>query len=369
MKNLYIIAGEASGDLQAAKLMKEANKEANISWSGIGGDRMKIEGLNTLIHCSAMAFIGFVDVIKNIRAILSNMNKVKKDILLKKPDAIILVDYPGFNLKIAKFAKKNKIKVFYYITPQLWAWHKSRVYQMRDFVDEIINIFPFEVEFYKSYGIESNYFGHPLTEGLIAEIDQASFLDECNLQNKKVIGLLAGSRESEVRENLPKFIEAFDLYKQKNPEAIAVISKVSNLPSSLYTIPSTLKSSVIMVEDKPYSIMKYSEFVLICSGTATLETACFNTPMIVCYHTGWLTSQIVKRILKIEHISLVNIIYGSKIVPELLQDDFTVENLFEEMKTLEANKSIVKENLKKVENKLKHEDVSKNVAKFILSRV
>lgn len=348
--------------------MAAANKREKISWHGVGGDRMASQGLSPLIHCRDMAFIGFVDVIKNLRTILGNMARVKRDLIAQNVDALLLIDYPGFNLKMAKFAKSRGIKVIYYITPQLWAWHKSRVYQMRDFVDEIINIFPFEVDFYKSYGITSHYFGHPITEGLAPASSKNEFNERFSIGSQQAIGLLAGSRASEVKNNLPIFYNAFRLYKEENPAAIALVSVVGGLDKSLYTVPSDLKEHVRLVEDMPYDVMAYSELVLICSGTATLETACFETPMIVCYHTGWFTSLIVKWILKIKEICLVNIVNGSTVVPELLQKEFNPVRVFEEMNRVLLDADNMRKNLSVVREKLSHENVSEQVATFVLEK-
>jgi lipid-A-disaccharide synthase len=366
MKKIYIVAGEPSGDLQASKLMKALNKKAEINWLGVGGDKMIAEGLkNPIRHCREMAFIGFFEVLKNLPQILKNLKDVKAEIAFQKPDAVILIDYPGFNLKLAKFAKQQGLKVIYYITPQLWAWHKSRVYQMRDFVDHIINIFPFEVDFYNSYGIKSHYFGHPLTEGLSTNFTEIEFRKKHQLGDKMIIGILPGSRDSEVFKNLPIYFQALQQFSKEDDAFVAVVAKVNSVDETLYTTPKNLEDKVRMIDGEVYDIMAHSHFVLICSGTATLETACFKTPMIVTYQTSTLTYIIAKWLVKIEMISLVNIVRGKLIVPELIQHAVTSENIVHEIKLILGNRDLIVNELTHVYNSLKHEHVSDNVANFI----
>jgi lipid-A-disaccharide synthase len=366
MKNIFIIAGEPSGDLQASKLLKQFKLlEPNVTFTGIGGDKMLANGLNMIKHMREMAFMGFVEVIKHLPEILKNIRFVKSELLKLKPDILILIDYPGFNLKIAKYAHQHDIPVVYYITPQLWAWHESRVKLMKKYVNLIINVFPFEVDFYNRYGIKSYYFGHPLTEDLKTVCKTKEiFIKMINhdISKKKVIGLLPGSRKSEVIKMMPTLL----LYVKKHPEYHFCLGKVTHLEISEYGDIESL-SNISVHESMSYDIMAYSDCVISTSGTATLETACFETPLIVVYKTSAITYMIAKKLVKLEYISLVNIIAEKKIVEELIQDDFNLKSLDKQTTTIFENYSAIKENLKEIANSLKHKDVSKKVAQFIIS--
>ncbi|WP_347838295.1 lipid-A-disaccharide synthase [uncultured Draconibacterium sp.] len=332
----YLIAGEASGDLHGSNLMKElqvADKTADFRF--FGGDKMQAVGGNLVKHYREMAFMGFVNVLLNIRTIKRNMEFCKKDLLSYKPDVLILIDYPGFNLRIAEFAKQNNIKVYYYISPKLWAWKEYRVKKVRAFVDEMFTIFPFETAFYKKHGIDVNYVGNPLFDS-IKEFETtarlaADFKAMNNLDERPIIALLAGSRVQEIKGILPvmkKAVEGRDDYQ-------VVLAGVSSVDKELYD--EILQGSKIKVlYESTYDLLNNAHTALVASGTAALETALFQVPQIVLYKVegGVLVHYIMAAVLKIDWVSLPNIILGKMAVKELLQKDMTVRKVTAELDRL-----------------------------------
>ncbi|WP_297090894.1 lipid-A-disaccharide synthase [uncultured Draconibacterium sp.] len=332
----YLIAGEASGDLHGSNLMKElkvADKTADFRF--FGGDKMQAIGGNLVKHYREMAFMGFVNVILNIRTIKRNMEFCKKDLLNYKPDVLILIDYPGFNLRIAEFAKQNNIKVYYYISPKLWAWKEYRVKKVRAFVDEMFTIFPFETAFYKKHGIDVNYVGNPLFDS-IKEFETtarlaADFKAMNNLDERPIIALLAGSRVQEIKGILPvmkKAVERRDDYQ-------VVLAGVSSVDKELYD--EILQGSKIKVlYESTYDLLNNAHTALVASGTAALETALFQVPQTVLYKVegGVLVHYIMAAVLKIDWVSLPNIILGKMAVKELLQKDMTVRKVTAELDRL-----------------------------------
>ena len=332
----YIIAGEASGDLHGSNLMKElkvADKEADFRF--FGGDKMQAVGGELIKHYREMAFMGFVNVILNIRTIKRNMEFCKKDLLSYKTDVLILIDYPGFNLRIAEFAKQHNIKVYYYISPKLWAWKEYRVKKVRAFVDEMFTIFPFETAFYKKHGIDVNYVGNPLFDS-ITEFEKtaksaAEFKAKNNLDERPIIALLAGSRVQEIKGTLPvmkKAVEGRNDYQ-------VLLAGVSSVDKDLYA--GILQGSKIKVlYDSTYDLLNNAHTALVASGTAALETALFQVPQTVLYKIegGILLHYIMVAVLKIDWVSLPNIILGKMAVKELLQKDMTVKKVSEELNRL-----------------------------------
>nr|WP_320023077.1 lipid-A-disaccharide synthase [uncultured Draconibacterium sp.] len=332
----YIIAGEASGDLHGSNLMKElkvADKEADFRF--FGGDKMQAVGGELVKHYREMAFMGFVNVILNIRTIKRNMEFCKKDLLSYKPDVLILIDYPGFNLRIAEFAKQHNIKVYYYISPKLWAWKEYRVKKVRAFVDEMFTIFPFETAFYKKHGIDVNYVGNPLFDS-ITEFEKtaksaAGFKAKNNLDERPIIALLAGSRVQEIKGTLPvmkKAVEGRNDYQ-------VLLAGVSSVDKDLYA--GILQgSSIKVLYDSTYDLLNNAHTALVASGTAALETALFQVPQTVLYKIegGILLHYIMVAVLKIDWVSLPNIILGKMAVKELLQKDMTVKKVSEELNRL-----------------------------------
>lgn len=317
---LYIIAGEASGDLHGSNLMKNLTAEnPNIEFRFWGGDKMKHQGGTLVKHISDLAFMGFLEVIKNIKTILNNIRFCKADIATFQPDALLLIDYPGFNLRIAEWAKQKGIKVYYYVSPQVWAWKQSRVYKIKKCVDELYVILPFEKDFYKKFDFEVHYLGHPLLDAVAdfrsSIVDKQLIYSENNLSNKPIIALLPGSRKQEVSVKLPIMLEAvrsFDSYQ-------VIIAGAPSLAPEFYQ--QFIKESDKIIFGKTYDILEIAEAAVVTSGTATLETALFHVPQVVCYKSSAFSYQIAKRLVKIKFISLVNLILNKEAVKELIQQD------------------------------------------------
>ena len=354
----YIISGETSGDLHGANLVKKMmNKNPKLQLRGFGGDRMIEEGVKVVKHINDLAFMGFTEVVKNIKSIKRNLEFCKKDIDSFQADALILIDYPGFNFKIAKYAKEKGIKVFYYISPKVWAWKESRVDLIRKYVDELIVIFPFEVNYFKNRGITVNYFGNPISDELKKEIAPLSLHS-----NKKIIALLPGSRKQEIERNLPTMLSVIPDFP-KYQFVIAATKNMFQLCTDL-----SINTNVKIVKKETYSVLKNSEIALVTSGTATLETALFNTPQLVCYKTDFVTYKLAKLFVKLKWISLVNIIMDKEVVKEFIQSDMTKDKLVNEINYLlsEQGRDKVLLDYKHLRNHLKSENVSDKVAEFIL---
>ena len=332
----YIIAGEASGDLHGANLiasLKKKDPHAKIrAW---GGNLMKKQGAMLVKHYRDLAFMGFVEVLLHLRTILKNLSFCKKDILKFKPDAIILIDYPGFNLKVAKFAHQHNIKVYYYISPQVWAWKKRRVHTIKKVVDKMLVILPFEKDFYDEYRVDAHYVGHPLLDELsrVKYITKNNFIRQNNLDPKKeIIALLPGSRKQEVTRMLGVMLKVVD----KFPDYQFVIGCAPSLQESFYN--SLIgNENVSLVFNKTYQLMQVASAALVTSGTATLETALFYVPEVVCYKGDQISYLIAKNLIKVKYISLVNLIMNKPVLKELIQNDLTPENISEELKQLLTN--------------------------------
>ncbi len=318
----YIIAGEASGDLHASNLMKGLMRfDKKTEFRFFGGDRMaSVSGNVPVKHYREMAFMGIIDVVANIRSIGKNLNLCRRDILEWHPDVIILVDYAGFNLRIAEFAKKNNLKVYYYISPKVWAWKKSRVVKLREFVDKLFLIFPFEVDFFRQNGIEAEYYGNPLMDAISrfkeTNPDRERFRKENGLDDRPVVALLCGSRKHEIIRCLPEMLPAAEKY----PGFQFVIAGAPSVESSFYG-KFTAGTSVKLVQDRTYDLLNVANTAVVTSGTATLETAIFNVPQVVIYKTGGLQYQIGRHFVKLRFFSLVNLIAQKEVVKELLQLD------------------------------------------------
>lgn len=329
----YIIAGEASGDLHASNLIAELKKkDAHAEFRAWGGDLMKKQGATLVKHYRYMAFMGFVEVAVNLRKILNNIKECKKDMLAYKPDAVILVDYPGFNLRIAKFAHDNGLKVFYYISPQVWAWKRRRVKKIKQSVDEMLVILPFEEEFYKNYGVNVNYVGNPLLDALSRanEISRQSFSRKNNLSEKQeIIALLPGSRTQEVKRTLPVMLSVMP----KFPDYQFVIAKAPSLDKDFYK-DLVGNANVQIVDNQTYDLLQHASAALVTSGTATLETALFTVPEVVCYKANSISYWIARYLIRVKYICLVNLILNKEAVKELIQGDLNTDNLATELDKL-----------------------------------
>jgi lipid-A-disaccharide synthase len=341
----YIIAGEASGDLHASNLMRELKKlDVEADYRCWGGDLMQEQGAKIVKHLRDISFMGFVEVAVNIRTILGNISFCKRDILNYKPDVIILVDYPGFNLRIAEFAKENGIKVFYYISPQVWAWKKGRVKKIRRVVDRMYVILPFEKDFYSKYNYEVDFVGHPLLDAISQFKEKNTsdnFVREFNLGDRPIIALLPGSRKQEIENMLKTMISVAPQF----PEYSFVVAAVQSIPKEFYE-KVLVGTGVKYITGKTYELLVNADAALVTSGTATLETALFSVPEMVCYRGSRISYEIAKRVIKIKYISLVNLILDKPVVKEFIQQELNTSNLVSELHLIMDNKEYRSEMLK-----------------------
>lgn len=336
----YLIVGEASGDLHASNLMKAIKAvDNNAEFRFFGGDLMTAVGGERVKHYRELAYMGFIPVLLHLRTIFSNMSLCKKDIVAWQPDAVILVDYPGFNLSIAEFLhKKTQIPVYYYISPKIWAWKEYRIKNIKRDIDELFSILPFEIEFFeKKHGYRINYVGNPCVDAVDAFLKgspatRKEFLSANNIPDKPVVALLAGSRKQEITANLPLMLEAMKSYPEYRP----IIAGAPGIDKEFYE--PYLKEGASVVFGKTYDILNNSHAALVTSGTATLETALFNVPQVVCYATPMakLYSWLKKHFLKVRFVSLVNLIAGKEVVRELVAADMTLANVKSELGKLLA---------------------------------
>lgn len=330
----YIIAGERSGDLHASNLIKSLKKGDNHSnIRCIGGDMMEEAGAKIFKHYKEISFMGFKEVFSNAITLLRAIKDCKKDILTYKPDVVILVDFAGFNLKIAKFAKENNIKVFYYISPKVWAWNQSRAFKIKNLVDRMFVIMPFEKEFYRKFDYEVDYVGNPLQDAIANYIPDPSFLKNNHFSGKPIVAILPGSRKQEVEKILFETGKIIDKFKGFE----FVVAGVNNLPQTFYEEFSK-QYKVKVVYDQTYDLLSHSTAAIVTSGTATLETALFRVPQVVVYKTNFITYKIAKNLIKVPYISLVNLIANKEVVKELIQDTFNDVLLENELALLLFNK-------------------------------
>ncbi len=332
----YIIAGEASGDLHGSNLMKgilKADPEAQFRFWG--GDKMaEVGGRENLAkHYKDTSFFGVSEVLRNLRTIFSQLSECKRDLMAFQPDVLISIDYPGFNFKVAKFAHSKGIRTFYYISPKVWAWKERRVERIRKYVDRLFIIFPFEVEYFRGKGIEAIYEGNPLVDSIAQRLrtiaPREEFLAESGLDSRPLVALLAGSRKSEIERNMG-FMVALS---KAHPEWQFAVAGVSWIDKELYKV-AVKDSNVKVLTDKTYELLRYADAAVVCSGTATLETALIGTPEVVCYRMDEFSYRVARAFVKIGFISLVNIIMGREVVRELIQHDMTVENASEELQAI-----------------------------------
>ncbi len=324
----YIIAGEASGDLHGSNLMKALRRQDPAATFRVwGGDLMQAAGGDLQMHYRDLAFMGFVEVLMNLRTILRNIEFCKADILDFQPDALILIDYPGFNLRIAKWAKAQNFKVLYYISPQLWAWHASRVHDIKKSVDRMYVILPFEPAFYEKYDYEVDFVGHPLLDVVESFEPEPHFRQKNNLDERPIIALLPGSRRQEISRMLTLMLTVVPAF----PEYQFVIAGAPSQDRSFYEsiLAKTNHADVQLVENQTYSLLSHAQAALVTSGTATLETALFGVPEIVCYRGSAISYAIARRLVgrRIKYISLVNLIVDQPLVKELIQNELNTHNL------------------------------------------
>ena len=366
----YIISGEASGDLHGANLMKALlHEDVNADFRFWGGDLMEAVGGTLVKHYRELAFMGFLEVIMNLRTITKNLAFCKKDIEAYNPDVIIYIDYPGFNLRIAKWAKQKNYKNHYYISPQIWAWKENRIKAIKHDIDEMYVILPFEKQFYEDkHKFPVHFVGHPLIDAISdrQQVDEYEFRAENGLSVKPIIALLPGSRKQEITKMLSVMLSLVDDYSDYQ-------FVIAGAPSQDYSFYQQFikKSNVHFLSNKTYDLLSVSTAALVTSGTATLETALFKVPQVVCYKGSWLSYQIGKRVVNLDYISLVNLILNKEAVTELIQGDFNTKRLKKELNTIldtyERTKFFI--NYYDLEKELGGKGASENTAKLIYNSI
>ncbi len=369
IQRVMMIAGEASGDAHGAGVVRELKRrQPGIEIFGVGGDKMQKEGMQLTFHVREMSFMGFVEVVQHLPLIRSVEKTLEQLLKFKKPDVVVLIDYPGFNLRFARTIKKYGIKVVYYISPQVWAWKKSRVRKMKALVDRMLVVFPFEVPIYEKENIPVQFVGHPLIEEMQEVMSKEQFRKRFGLDSsKKFIAVIPGSRRQEIENLFSVMVRA--AVEVAGSEKEVVVPVAPNLSIDLYQHHLPPNANVKFIQHATHEVMKYAEFAFVTSGTATLETACSETPMVVVYKTSAITYWIARCVVKIKNIALVNIVAGKTIVPEMIQHNATVDTLANE-----ANKILnfperyneMKNELKIVREKLGGVGASAHVAEAIL---
>ncbi|MFT7297795.1 MAG: lipid-A-disaccharide synthase [Sphingobacteriales bacterium] len=361
----YIISGEPSGDLHGSNLLKSIKELDNSAkFRGMGGDLMKAQGLLLLKHISDFSVMGFVEVIKKLPSIFKLIKSVKTDILNFRPDVVVLIDYPGFNMKIAKFAKENGFKVIYYIPPKVWAWNTKRALKLKKYCDHILTILPFETDFYKSYGIKNQYVGNPTFDQLHDFKPQA--LSNNNLTHKKsLVALLPGSRKMELKNMLPLMNEVSKYF----PNRGFVICGAPGFTAKDY---KDFGTEIPVLFDKTYDILASADAALVASGTATLETALLNCPQVVLYRASPISIYIGRLVIKVKFISLVNLILNKMAIPELIQQDCETESVRNHLQKILTSKSLIDEQKKfyaEMKELLGKPGCNRNAAKIIVDSI
>jgi len=375
----YIIAGEASGDLHGSNLIRALKKEdSESSFRVWGGDLMQAAGVNLVKHYKDLAFMGFLEVVKNLPAILHNFAFCKKDILQFQPDMLLLIDYPGFNLRMAKWARRQGLRVFYYISPQLWAWNSQRVCQIKKSVERMFVILPFEKDFYKKYEFEVDFVGHPLLDVVGKHPKEQNFIKKNGLTTLPLLALLPGSRKQEIVKMLEIMLAVVPYF----PDFQFVIAAAPSVPKEIYEgllskfhatgnqkPDSAQLPPIALLENQTYALLQHAQAALVTSGTATLETALFRVPQVVCYKGNPLSFWLARRLVKVPFISLVNLIADREVVRELIQNDLTINNL-----RLELNKLLDTEKRAKLlrgydelASKLGEAGVSRRLARLVFA--
>ena len=372
-KHIVLVAGELSGDMHAAHLVAALKQlDPGLTFSGLGGPLMKAQGVEIYEDLTERAVVGFAEVLKHYTYLKAVFDFTLKEIKKRAPLAVILVDYPGFNLRLAKEIKKYKIPVIYYISPQIWAWKENRVHFIKKYVDLMLVLFPFEETLYQKYKMQVKWVGHPLLDIVRTDTSKEKFLAHLHLDDYKLtIGLLPGSREKEVERHLPLMVEAAEILKKKYPMIQFLMVKAPSIPSALVD-PLMQKSSVVIkvVENDAYNAIHACDLCMVASGTATLETAILGKPMVVIYQTSFLTWLLAKMFVKIKNIGLVNVVAGKRIVPECIQFQATPENIAEEMEKIFTNElkiASIKEELSQVRPLLGDHNASQQAAEAVLS--
>jgi lipid-A-disaccharide synthase len=366
----FLIAGEASGDIHAAQVIAALkSRDENAQFVFLGGDLMEeASGVKPLIHYREMAYMGFSEVLRHLPSIYGNMRKAKAVLTEQRPDAVILIDYPSFNLKIAKLAHKLGIKTFYYISPKVWAWKEYRVKQIKKYIDRMLAIFPFEVEFYKKHDYDVTYVGNPSVQEVkehMAEIpSREEFLQEHKLRNRPIIALVPGSRKGEIRNNLPIMVATAKQF----PQYRAVVAAAPGIDTSFYEAYTTLP----LVVGQTFELMAHARAALVTSGTATLECALIGTPQVVCYRSNGskIAYKIMEKFLKVPFVSLPNLIANRQVIPEMLLHNCTPDLVAEELAKIlpdRVGRQNQLDGYQEMKDRLGDNDTSGNAADLIIS--
>lgn len=371
-KHIILVAGEASGDMHGAALVKELRKiNSNITFSGLGGKEMELAGVRLYEDLTKLAVVGFWEVLKNYKSFRKIFYNVLSQIKKTQPQAVILIDYPGFNLRLAKKLKKIGVKVIYYISPQVWAWKKNRVYDIKKYVDRMLVIFEFEKEFYKNFDIEVTHVGHPLIDTVTVTTSKENFCSSHKIDStKKIIGLLPGSREKEVQTLLPIMLKTAQELSEKYSDIHFLIAVASTINAEDITpkIPDNIRSKITLIPNDTYNAINACNLCIVTSGTATLETAILQKPLIVVYKTSFLTWILAKTFIKIPNIGLVNVVAKKRIVPECIQFEANAETISAEIIKILSNKSLekkIKQDLASITQTLNQGKASQRAAQEI----
>jgi lipid-A-disaccharide synthase len=368
---VLMVAGEASGDLHGSSVVRALKLLApGVDVAGVGGDRMRREGMELVHDIADLAFMGFAEVLRNLGTIRNVKRMLIGELERRRPDVVVLIDYPGFNLRFAREAKSRGIPVLYYISPQVWAWHRGRVRKMRSLVDRMKVVFPFEVEIYRKEGIDVEFVGHPLAELIGTSCTRAEFFRRNDLDpSKKLLGLFPGSRRQEIERILPVISRAAELLRARRELQVA-IGVAPNLGKEFVGRFNTARTRAVMVENGTYDLMAYADAAIVTSGTATLETGWFGTPMAVVYRTSPLTYGIGRLLVDVRSIGLVNIVAGKNVVPEFVQGAMTAGNISEAVGKFLDDESLVtsvRRELSVIRERLGGPGASARVARGILS--
>jgi lipid-A-disaccharide synthase len=369
-----IVAGEASGDTYGAQLASEtARLSPTIRFFGIGGERMRQAGVQTLVDSADMAVVGLVEVLRHFDVIARAFLRLKKILLENPPDLLVLIDYPGFNLRLARVARRAGVRVLYYISPQIWAWRQGRVHEIARLVDHMAVIFPFELPFYQNAGVAASFVGHPLYDLVAVETNRDQAAASFGLDpSRRILGLFPGSRRSEVQRLLPGIVQAAGLLRQRYPDLQLVLPLASTLGPEDVTphLPSDLP--VTITRDRIHDLIRGCDAIISVSGTVTLEIALLGTPMVVIYKLSPLTYQLARRLVKVDNIALCNIVAGETVVRELIQDAASANGIAAEIGTIlddDAYAGTIRAKLATVRSRLGRGGAARNVARLILEMV
>ncbi len=370
---VLLIAGEASGDLHGAGVVGALQRmQPEVDLYGVGGDQMRNAGMDVLFHIERLAFMGFVEVLKNLHTVRELRATLTAAVRTRRPDVAVLIDYPGFNLRFAKTLSALGVPVIYYISPQVWAWHRSRVNAMRGVVTAMKVVFPFEVEIYRAAGIPVEFVGHPIVERIACRTSKQEFLAAHGLDpTKRLVALLPGSRVQEIERIFPVMIEAGRRLIRDHDVHVAV-GVAPNLGLGVLGTYLAKEKAIVPIEHATYDLMNHADAAIVTSGTATLETGWFGTPMVIVYRTSPLTFQIGKMLVDVPNIGLANIVAGKTIVPELIQGDLTAERLFQEVSRLVVDgeaATAMRRDLGILRERLGGPGASEKVARAVLAHV